>query len=351
MMVLSFNSQKAFGKIEVKPQAVSIGFTLIELLIVIAIIAILAAILLPVLASAKVRAERAQCLNNLKEVAGGILIFDGDNNNTFPPAAWSLSDSSDPGSSSAQVTWDSLIYSYIGGGNGQATKAMDKGTYANDALDAQTLGIAPGLKIMACPFDNFPKVTWMTTPSGSQLTVAVKDYEMVSSGAGKSYQGANNLVQRSPANGLPNITTPGFLGVGIYWADSNIRDAANWNPLGFPESVVRHPSGTIMLAEVASSQGSEGNVWPCCCCGPTTTDGTSGGWGNLYQIDTSAPQSAATLESGGYNEGQQLYKAQQNRFNYAFHDGHVETLMYQQTIGVQTSANTLGGMWNITTAN
>ena len=62
------------------------AFTLIELLVVIAIIAILAALLLPALSAAKARAQRAACLNNLKQFGVAMLVYAGDHGDRIPAA-------------------------------------------------------------------------------------------------------------------------------------------------------------------------------------------------------------------------------------------------------------------------
>ena len=60
------------------------GFTLIELLVVIAIIAILAAILVPALASAKIAGGKAACISNLREIAVAIHTYADDSHGNIP---------------------------------------------------------------------------------------------------------------------------------------------------------------------------------------------------------------------------------------------------------------------------
>lgn len=103
------------------------AFTLVELLVVVAIIAILAALLLPALAKAKARAKAINCVNNLRQIGMGFVLYGQDNDDEIvlvglgkpsSPGAWFPGD----------VTyWPDLLRPYMSTSNSVACPMVAKG--------------------------------------------------------------------------------------------------------------------------------------------------------------------------------------------------------------------------------
>jgi len=91
------------------------GFTLMELLVVIAIIAILAAILLPALSTAKQRTWTVACVSNLHQIGVAMTQFADDNQALYPESGyripWGIVDNPPP-AGSGQLSWMEQLVSY-----------------------------------------------------------------------------------------------------------------------------------------------------------------------------------------------------------------------------------------------
>ena len=131
------------------------GFTLMELLVVIAIIAVLAAMLLPALASAKAKAQRIQCTNNNKQLALATRMYSTDNRDFLPWPNWTDNKSGN------LVGW---LYTEV---NGAPPDLLSAPYNSNSQLAYQTGGLWQYLQnsaVYRCPTDNTNTVQWRQRP-------------------------------------------------------------------------------------------------------------------------------------------------------------------------------------------
>jgi len=144
------------------------GFTLIELLVVIAIIAILAAILFPVFAQAKMQAKKASSLSNVKQLGLGLLQYTNDSDDYFPQ-----SEAGDDAVLAPHITWTTTTFPYVKNGDqvkdtvtGVVVTTGKAGVYADPVAPTRSLtnyqqeGYSYGVNRLICTA-NFGSGDWL----------------------------------------------------------------------------------------------------------------------------------------------------------------------------------------------
>ncbi len=200
------------------------AFTLIELLVVMAIIAILAAMLLPVTARSNGRSLRVQCVNNQKQIGVAFRVWESDNGDKYPMAITSLqggaseyvshttggvgagpiNNTAAPGIAAVfQVMSNELSTPKVvicPADTSHTTVATNFGTYGVAAGDFTSLGAA------TCRISYF--ITGDATEVDSQLTL-VGDCNLVSApgGGGSSTPALTRFLVQYALGGTFNSTT------------------------------------------------------------------------------------------------------------------------------------------------
>ena len=264
------------------------GFTLIELLVVIAIIAILAAILFPVIGRARENARRSSCLSNLKQIGTALIMYTQDYDERFPGSSHQMA-------------------SGINGGLGVAMP-----------IDFMLFPYTKSDQMWACPSDTKSKFfTPATTTLGGFYDGSKFENKMrrtyayateINTVAGDPALGANRL---DPNTGLASrIGTPGQGRFGGYPIAAIEQSAET---LAFAElSTLNDAGGVGAIGSHAGSILTGCDTWKLAGRVPGTGATSTGGCDAAFALATNVP-----------------FVGHFDRGNYMFADGHAKSMRWE----------------------
>ena len=271
--------------------SVSNGFTLVELFVVIAIIAILAALLLPTLAHAKSVGLKASCFSNMRQIALAATMYKDDNRGGLfhHHEQWVLDD----GSLVDQLP--SSLSGVTGGGQGNSQAEKPWVIIFQPYLKNRQAGF--------CPSDMTPRSTFLTTE--------MQDYN----------GGLTSAAQPPPANSELGLAQARHLTIESYLLNSifthkSARHALEGALSGFAtdQAVANLHNGNLIMFSERNSEALN------------ATDNSDYGSMQQDDYDTWGGESALVRwGSGTYgNQGWIRYNRHLKGANYVYNDGHVQ---------------------------
>jgi prepilin-type N-terminal cleavage/methylation domain-containing protein len=285
------------------------GFTLVELLVVITIIGILIALLLPAVQSAREAARRAQCSNNLKQIALAALNHESAVQ-LFPTGGWGNKWMGDPNFGTGINQPGGYFYNCLPYVEQQALHDLALGKTGTDKTSAlQTMSQAT-LASLSCPSRRRPQA--VTVASGLTL---------INSGAAGPWYHSDYA-----ANAGSVIASPATWGDGPSAAPASgtvIASYATWTGISYQQSLVAMSdisdgsSNTYMVAEkyldpAAYTTGTDlGDKYPALSGGDlelnrwTYYDASNATTSALYQptqdrLGIALPQAFGAAHAGGF---------------------------------------------------